>query len=52
MNNILSQRKDEKINLILESSRSSGTCVIKQSEGFEKPKIAAALDEKLRPTLS
>ena len=52
MNNILSQRKDEKISLILESSRPSGTCVIIQSEGFEKPKIAASLDEKLRPALS
>ena len=52
MNNILSQRKDEKINLIRERSRPSETCVIRQSEGFEKPKIAASLDEKLRPTLS
>ena len=52
MNNIVSQRKDENINLIVEMFRPSGTCVIKQSEGFEKPKIAASLDEKLRPTLS
>ena len=51
MNNILRQSKDEVINVMLESSRPSGTCVIKQSEGFEKPKIAALLDEKPLQTL-